>query len=288
MGNNKNMGAGRKFVEGIALSFEIMGLFLALQVVVTMAAMLAIVSAYAVNAGEGYNYNDAMLFTSNVMEQGNFMVMLTVAATAVSALFSVSFYWAIWGRRKPEQDKRYLREKVLRAKPVVMICIASFGLYYLAILIAAVIAAVSPDTMEEYNELMESALGGSQVLALLAAVILAPINEECIMRGLILKNLQRFFSTPAVIIIQAVMFGIFHGNWVQGLYVIPVGAALGYVAVKSRSVIPCIGMHLFYNLLSFLTALLPKFCQTGFFAVMAVVVCAAVVWFMGKKGEISQ
>lgn len=288
MGNNKNVEAGRKFVEGIALSFEIMGQFLALQVVVTMAAMLAIVSAYAVNAGEGYNYNDAMLFTSNVMEQGNFMVMLTVAATAVSALFSVSFYWAIWGRRKTEQDKRYLREKVLRAKPVVMICIASFGLYYLAILIAAVIAAVSPDTMEEYNELMESALGGSQVLALLAAVILAPINEECIMRGLILKNLQRFFSTPAVIIIQAVMFGIFHGNWVQGLYVIPVGAALGYVAVKSRSVIPCIGMHLFYNLLSFLTALLPKFCQTVFFAVMAVVVCAAVVWFMGKKGEISQ
>ena len=280
---NKNQGAGKKFLEGIVLSFEIMGLFMMLQVMVMMAAMLAVVSVYAVNAGESYSYYGAMHFVSDVTSEGNFMIMMTVAVTAISAVFSVGFYWAIWGRKKSEQDKQYLREKVLRAKTVAMIGIASFGLYYLAILIAAVIAVVSPDTMEEYNEMMEATLGGSQVLAMLAAVILAPINEECIMRGLILKNLQRFFPTTAVIIIQAVMFGIFHANWVQGLYVIPVGAALGYVAVKSRSVLPCIGMHLFYNLLSFVVAFLPEFCQTGFFAVAAVVVCAVAVWVMNKE-----
>lgn len=261
---NKNVGTGRKFVEGIALSFEIMALFVMLQVFITVAAMAGAQTAYAVNAGEDYSYYGAVHFMTDTLSEGNFMVMLTVVATAVSAAFSVSIYWAVWGRKKSWQDKQYLKEKVLRAKPVAMICIASVGLYYLAILIAAVIAVVSPDTMEEYNEMMESALGGNQALAMLAAVILAPVNEECIMRGLILKNLQRFFSTPVVIIIQAVIFGIFHGNWVQGLYVIPVGAALGYVAVKSRSVIPCIGMHLFYNFLSFIVGFLPEFCQTGF------------------------
>ncbi|MCI9385988.1 MAG: CPBP family intramembrane metalloprotease [Lachnospiraceae bacterium] len=280
---NKKVGTGRKFVEGIALSFEIMVLFVMLQVILTVAVMLALISAYVVNEGGEYDYYGAMLFVSGVLSKDNFMVMLTVVTTAVSAAFSVSIYWAVWGRKKSWQDKQYLKEKVLRAKPVAMICIASVGLYYLAILIAAVIAVVSPDTMEEYNEMMESALGGNQVLAMLAAVLLAPVNEECIMRGLILKNLQRFFSTPVVIIIQAVMFGIFHGNWVQGLYVIPVGAALGYVAIKSRSVIPCIGMHLFYNFLSFIVGLLPEFCQTGFFAIAAVVVCTAAVWLMGRQ-----
>ena len=120
------------------------------------------------------------------------------------------------------------------------------------------------------------------MLAMLAAVILAPVNEECIMRGLILKNLQRFFTTPVVVIIQAVLFGIFHANWVQGLYVLPVGAALGYVAVKTRSVMPSIFMHLFYNMLSFVVIFLPEFCQTGIFAISAVVVSAAAVWFMGS------
>ena len=51
----------------------------------------------------------------------------------------------------------------------------------------------NPEVMENYNEMMEFALGGNEVLAIFAAVILAPINEECIMRGLILKNLQKYF-----------------------------------------------------------------------------------------------
>ena len=142
--------------------------------------------------------------------------------------------------------------------------------------------------METYNDMMDTALGGSQLLAMLAAVILAPVNEECIMRGLILKHLQQYFSTPAVILIQAVMFGIFHANWVQGLYVLPVGAALGYVAVKCRSVLPCIFMHLLYNSLSFVVFMLPDFCQTGAFAIGAVVVSAAAVWYLGKTARTEQ
>lgn len=285
---DKSAGAGRKFVEGIALSFEIMALSVMLQIFIMIAVMAAAGTVYAANAAGGYDAYGAMIFMNDTLSEGDFMVMLTVVATAVSAGFSVSIYWIVWGRKKTETDRRYLKETVLRAKPVAMVCIACVGLYYLAILISAAVAVLSPDTLEEYNEMMESALGGNQMLAMLAAVILAPVNEECIMRGLILKNLQRFFSTPVVILIQAILFGIFHGNWVQGLYVIPVGAALGYVAIKSRSVIPCIGMHLFYNLLSFLVVFLPAFCQTGFFAVTAVVVSAAAVWLMGRKSGMAE
>ena len=41
----------------------------------------------------------------------------------------------------------------------------------MAILIAELINVISPATMESYNELMEMSLGGSEILALLAAVI---------------------------------------------------------------------------------------------------------------------
>lgn len=280
MENNRNAGAGKKFLEGILLSFEIMVLFMMLQVMVSFVGTAAAMAAYMVQTG-GDVYQAQYALWDIVTDSG-YMTTLTVAATLVSTIFSVPAYWIIWGRRKTAEDKRYFREKVLKLKPFSMIVIGSFGLYYLAILIVAVIAVISPATMEEYNDMMDTALGGSQVLAMLAAVILAPVNEECIMRGLILRNLQRFFSAPVVIIIQAVLFGIFHANWVQGLYVLPIGAALGYVAVKSRSVIPCIFMHLFYNTLSFATAMLPEFCQTGLFAVGAAAVSAVAVWYMGK------
>lgn len=281
MGNNRDAGAGKKFVEGILVSVGIMVLFMILQVLVSFVGVEAAMLAYMLRSGSN-DMQSAQRALMGLIEEPGFMVTLTVTATLVSAVFSVPAYWIIWGRKKTAQDRQFFRDKVLRLKPFAMIIIASCGLYYLAILIAAVIAVVSPETMNDYNEMMDMALGGSQALAMLAAVILAPVNEECIMRGLILKNLQRFFPTPVVIMIQAVLFGIFHANWVQGLYVLPIGAALGYVAIKTRSVIPSIFMHLFYNTLSFAVVFLPEFCQTGIFAIGAVVVTAVAVWFMGR------
>ena len=280
MENNRDAGPGRKFLEGIIVSAAIMVMFMLLQIMVSIVGIEAAMLAYMTRGGNNIQYVESALM--DILSEPGYLTTLTVVATLVSTVFSVPAYWIIWGRKKTAQDKQYFREKVLRLKPFAMIIIALCGLYYLAILIAAVIAVVSPETMNDYNEMMDTALGGSQMLAMLAAVILAPVNEECIMRGLILKNLQRFFTTPVVVIIQAVLFGIFHANWVQGLYVLPVGAALGYVAVKTRSVMPSIFMHLFYNMLSFVVIFLPEFCQTGIFAISAVVVSAAAVWFMGS------
>lgn len=282
-----NEGAAKKFTDGIVLGFVIMGMFMFLQVLLSAAVTLGVMTACIINGGDtsGYSYVQAQLRTMEIVTGGNFMTALTVLVTAVSTVFSVGFYWAAWGRKRTAGDRQHLKKTILHAKPVAMICIASFGLYYLALLLSMAVAVVSPETMEKYNDLMESTLGGSQILAMAAAVLLAPVNEECIMRGLVLKNLQRFFSEPVVIILQAVMFGIFHANWVQGIYVLPVGAALGWLAVKSRSVLPCIFMHLFYNLLSFVTALLPGFCQTFGFAILAVTVCGAAVFVMGKGGK---
>lgn len=282
----KKPGPVKKFFGGIVLSFVILGLFILLQMIVggVMMAAAAFMAVYEMQGDTTY----LMQYLYSLQTDSGFLTWLTVVATVISAVFSVFFYWLIWGRKKTQADKQYLKEKVLRAKPIIMISVSAFGLYFVALLIATVIGIISPETMESYNQLMESALGGSQALAMLAAVILAPINEECIMRGLILKNLQKYFSVPVVIVIQAVMFGIFHMNWVQGIYVLPIGAALGYVAVKSHSVFPSIYMHLFYNLMSFVVGALPEFCQSVVFCVASIVVSAVVMWFLSADYRAAQ
>lgn len=280
---NKKEGVGKKFVEGILLSAEIMGLFMLLQLLISVVGVMAAVVACII-LGED-DITQAQYAAMDIVMDGNFMTMLTVVATFVSLIFSVSAYWIIWGRKRTVQDKQYFREKVLRLRVFSMIVIGCCGLYYLSILIVAVIGVVNPQLMENYSEMMEFALGGSEILAVIAAVVLAPINEECIMRGLILKNLQKHFSAPVVIVTQAILFGIFHANWVQGIYVLPIGAALGYVALKSRSVLPSIFMHLFYNALSFAVGMLPEFCQTGGFAIGTVVISAAAVLYLGKTKQ---
>lgn len=272
-----NSGIAKKFTDGIILSFVILGLFMLLQLIFSIVIMLGVMSAFMADAGGIGGIAEAQRHATEVMAGEGMTVMLLVD-TLVSTMFAAGFYWSVWGRRQTAQDRRHMRETVMNTKSVLMICIALLGLYYLALLVTEGITLISPETMESYNEMMETALGGSGFTVFLVAVLIAPINEECIMRGLVTKNLLRFFSEPAVIIMQAVMFGIFHANWVQGIYAVPVGAALGYVAVKSRSVIPCIFMHLFYNLLSFVVAFLPEFCQSGLFAVIVVVVCAALIF----------
>ncbi len=276
----------KKFFCGIVFSFIILGLFMGVQYALMLIVIIFITISYVLQAGIDADLDVVIWKVQNTVYEGNFLTGMTAVLTAASAVLAVLFYWLIWGRKKTTEDKKYFKEKVLKAKTFAMISIASVGLYYLAAIIATVIDLVSPQTMQEYSEMMDMALGGSIVFAMLAAVILAPINEECIMRGLILKNLQKYFSDTAVIIIQAVLFGIFHMNWVQGIYVLPVGAALGFVAIKTRSVLPCIYMHLFYNLMSFVVGCLPVFFQTGFFSVIAVVASAGIVWSMSREEKL--
>lgn len=279
----KKSGIAGKLFGGIVLSLIIMGLFLGVQFVVAFVSMIILAVQYAVESPGNVNYVTQMLMRS--IQEPDFLTNLTVIATAISAVIAVFFYWLLWGRKKTEADKQYFREKVLKGKNFLMICVATVGLYFLAILISNIIEIVSPDTMKKYNEMMDMALGGNLLMAMFATIILAPISEECIMRGMIFQNLQKYFSVPMAIAIQAVIFGIFHMNWVQGLYVLPVGAALGFVAAKSKSVLPCIYMHMFYNFMSIVLALLPEFCQKSLFCLVVVVVCAAAVWLIYRREQ---
>lgn len=277
----KRPGIAGKLFGGILLSFVIMGLFLGVQFITAIVMMVVLAVQYALEAPGDVSYVTRML--TGVVQEPDFLTNLTVIATAISAVFAVFFYWLLWGRKRTAEDKQYFREKVLKGKNFLMISVATVGLYFLAILISDIIGVVSPKTMEAYEEMMNMALGGNIFMAMLATIILAPISEECIMRGLIFRNLQKYFSIPMAIIIQAVIFGVFHMNWVQGLYVLPVGAALGFVAAKSKSVFPCIYMHMFNNFMSIVLALLPEVCQTMPFCIVVVAVCTVSVWLVHKR-----
>lgn len=279
--SQKKPGIAGKIFGGVVLSLVIMGLFIGVQFVVAVVLMIGTAVRYAVEAPGDVNYVTQML--AQKIQEPDFMTNLTVIATAVSAVIAVFFYWLLWGRKRTAGDKQYFREKVLRGENFLMISAATVGLYFLAILISNIIGIVSPDTMEAYNEMMNMALGGNIFMVMFTTIILAPISEECIMRGMIFRNLQKYFSVPAAIVIQAVIFGIFHMNWVQGLYVLPVGLALGFVAAKSKSVYPCIYMHMLNNFMSIVLALLPEFCQTSLFCIFAAAVCFAAVWLMYRQ-----
>lgn len=83
-------------------------------------------------------------------------------------------------------------------------------------------------------------------LAILAlAVLVAPVTEELFFRA--------FLSPRVGILLSAVLFSIAHfsyGSVIEVVGVLFVGLLLGAVYRMSKSLLPCIAVHMAYNLLS--------------------------------------
>ena len=95
---------------------------------------------------------------------------------------------------------------------------------------------------------IESASIATDTLSMfLYAGILAPITEEILFRGLIMRSLQPF-GRKFAIFTSAFLFGIFHGNLVQSPFAFAVGLVLGYVAIE-YSILWAMVLHMFNNLL---------------------------------------
>ncbi len=79
---------------------------------------------------------------------------------------------------------------------------------------------------------IESASGGADTISMFLYVCLgAPIAEEILFRGLLLRSLKPYGKGFAIFA-TAFLFGIFHGNLVQTPFAFLVGLILGYVALE--------------------------------------------------------
>lgn len=100
------------------------------------------------------------------------------------------------------------------------------------------------ETVESSQEVSTS---GKIIVEMLYGCIAAPITEELVFRGLMLKNLSKV-SQGFGIFMSAFLFGLFHGNIFQFITGFLCGIIFGYVVVKYNSLTPAIILHMVVNL----------------------------------------
>ncbi|WP_322545678.1 CPBP family intramembrane glutamic endopeptidase, partial [Clostridium perfringens] len=93
-------------------------------------------------------------------------------------------------------------------------------------------------------------------MAILTVGIVAPFAEEFLFRGVVYKTLSKNISLKWTIVIQGILFGIYHGNLIQGIYAAFLGIIFGFVTYKTKSLIPAIIMHMVNNTIA---VILPAF-----------------------------
>ena len=71
--------------------------------------------------------------------------------------------------------------------------------------------------------------------------LISPITEEIVFRGLVFNRMRRYCPTAAAIALSGVLFGVYHGNLVQGVYGGCMGILLAYTYGRLHSFfIPCL------------------------------------------------
>lgn len=212
------------------------------------------------------------------MDSGDVVLLISAVATLTTLIVG-----ALWYRgHKPVTDlslKQAVNPKLLAA-----MLMLGLSLQFLISMCLNVLYPILPqDLTNQYSELMESLLGGNVWLSLLMTVILAPLAEEFLFRGITLKKAQKIMPFMAANILQAVLFGIYHLNLIQGVYAFVLGLILGFTAEYFHSIWASILLHAFVNGSAEVLTYLPEAVTDTYIGVIGIAVTGVVLLFVAAK-----
>lgn len=170
------------------------------------------------------------------------------------------------------------------------------GTQYLTSYLISFVSMIFPHWLEQYMELMESAgMDASMTIGMFCySVILAPVSEELIFRGVTLRQARRALPFWAANILQAALFGVFHMNIIQGIYAFFLGLILGYVCQRGGSICHAVLLHFLFN---FWAAVISEYVTMGdsvfafffwFFLGVALTVCGLLLFRSGAIRKFAQ
>jgi hypothetical protein len=108
-----------------------------------------------------------------------------------------------------------------------------------------------PGFWELFNKVFENDFGIYG--AFMKVVIIAPVIEELIFRGVIMHGFMRNYPKVVAIFVSALFFALFHLNPWQFPATFLLGLLLGWVMVVTRNIFACIIGHSINNLLVLLS-----------------------------------
>jgi len=106
-------------------------------------------------------------------------------------------------------------------------------------------------TPENLNQIISEMIQ-MPILAFISIVVLAPILEEMLFRGIILDGYLKNYSPVNSILISAFLFALIHGNLAQGIGAFVMGLVTGLLYWQTKSLLFCIALHFTNNLAAFL------------------------------------
>ncbi len=215
------------------------------------------------NKNSNMSFDQLLNELFSLWSEGPFIIFLSMVY-AISALVIFGY----WYRKKlaPSQE-RVAVKSALNPLIIFALLLLSIGLQYVISYLMNFVGMLRPDWMQSYSELMDTAgIGTLSPLTIVYAIVIAPVSEELIFRGVTLGYAKKALPVTGAVCLQAILFGVFHLNMIQGIYAAFLGLFIGYLCEAGGSLVIPIVFHAFFNTFgSFATASMYYHMEQPFF-----------------------
>ena len=175
-------------------------------------------------------------------------------ATFIYYLLSMGLpFWILYSMRNSNTGERSFNFKIEFKTTIPLILLATLGIQYSLTLPISTLIPMSDSMREAFS----MALGNPRnIFSIATLVILAPIFEELIFRGIILNGLLKRYSPVLSIVVSSLLFAAVHLNPWQFVSAFILGLFIGWVYLRTKSISLAIIIHAFNNLAAILPELL--------------------------------
>lgn len=121
------------------------------------------------------------------------------------------------------------------------------------------LSVMLPDMPETLKRSLDMLMNGPLWVALLSVSVFAPLFEEWLCRGLVLRGLMKHMNPTGAILTSAAFFAVLHMNPWQAIPAFILGILFGYVYYRTGSLKLTMLMHCVNNTFSLIISKIPEF-----------------------------
>ncbi len=217
--------------------------------------LLSLLFTLIVNVISGATGIDGKVITSNIWYIASLSIIMGIAYVVLYLVYNKAnniSYNAI----KIDFKMKWHTYLIIIAIGIISL----FGLQYFISIIDKFLTTVGYPLQNSTS--IDPKDAGTFILAIFVMAVIPSITEELLFRGIILQGLRKRFGDIGAIYMTALLFALMHMSFQQLIYPFILGSIMGYIVIRTGSLISSIVVHFINNFLVIMFAFIEN--TTGF------------------------
>ena len=177
---------------------------------------------------------------------------MAVAVTQLAVIATPALIMTLMLTSSPKQTLRLGRPPLVGSAAAVVLAVAMHPLVHALQMAVTYLYPVSDTLAKELSKLVTRS--DSLGLSILLIAVLPAFCEELAFRGFVLSGLRHVGHKWRAIVISSLFFAVTHAVFQQSIVSFLAGLVIGYVAVQTGSIVPCILFHMVHNSMALISS----------------------------------